>query len=83
MVCLNKVNWVQPNVNIWIQKKLCKKIQHKSTIPSLTKKKVSSTMFETSVYIYIYMRIILKQILKEQDIREWTRFIWCRIGTSG
>jgi hypothetical protein len=28
-------------------------------------------------------RIILKWILKEQDVQVYTRFIWLRTGTSG
>jgi hypothetical protein len=28
-------------------------------------------------------RIILKSVLKNQDERAWTGFIWLRVGTSG
>jgi hypothetical protein len=28
-------------------------------------------------------RILLKWILKKQDMRMWTRFIWHRTGSSG
>jgi hypothetical protein len=31
----------------------------------------------------VYGRIILKCILKKQDVRVWTGFIWLRIETAG